>query len=373
MPKNDGKNKRSGKARYPRAGAVNVQQPRVVYDRMRKGKIDSMSSHAGKAMCKQLLGVTDHGDTVYVPSDLTATREQVLADITGGTSLEMEHLATIDASTANACALLTIACNSTGYNNSTDLATTGSTYASTSAPTANPTVGVTFGSSTPLSLVAMPTARGSLNAHVFSQTVTLEQNSASAMNRAGILYVGWMKSPADITLANMQTYPGVQAYDLAQVEDSHYPIVARPPWALTVNDDIVGEAVNYGATKGGVLFMAAYGLPSGSQLAFKIRTKVFYYGEKIGADAYPIFSTMAFDCALTCWLRMFGRSASYAKSARSKVAQRLDSHAGVHTLAHTAQPLVKSAWQTAKDLGWRGLKWIGKEVSKFLPEVAALL
>jgi hypothetical protein len=345
---------------------------------MLKGMGDKvqMAAPVSKAFCEQFLCPEKQNDAklIVTPSQLPSTLNGIDTDsediITGGVVLTSESTIVVPVSSGGQkdCVLL-MNCGASGFKDFHDLLfSDGLLWVGGGLP-ATLATGLSSSSSCPKYMSpSRSTLEDDVKAIVLGCTFEVEINTAVATDRQGDIFCGWVDDTSGKTWAVLAETAGVQQYDGALLTQESDPVVFRPPWAMSINKGTTGVAPTWSASQqAGYMFVAGKDVGLGTTFVVKITNSVLYIGQKIDVEVAPIFSTAAFDCALTCFQTELGRANSYTKREQRRFTKEIVRSAGRQTMAHTSPTLFDSVVSTAKSVGG----WLWKEAKDLLPELVA--
>jgi len=272
----------------------------------------------------------------------------------------------------NGRAFVLIACDQTGYSDETTqgdiLYNFDQTDPGTNLPAAK-AVTQTQLSSCNLSPFAAPTVRDDRNAIVLSQKLAFIHNDQVATARKGRCLMGWIAHNGAPTLSALESYPGVQEYDVALLDASQTFEVYRPPYAMINNNRLASINADFSVGTSGFLFLIVGGAVAGDTFTVEIKTTMFYHGTLVSPTTPPIFSTAAMDCVQSCWIREFGATNSLYQQRKGASVQRIHKEMEKHNIANTPHSLLSSIWGGVKKVG----KWALSELGQALPGLLPLL
>lgn len=363
MPLRQGQVASHNFTRYSQAAPSMASNP---FDMMKKKH--GMSSAVGRGFCNQLFSPDKPVENLYLPGNATYVIDKpndYVNSITGGMLVSLRQELTVTIGTAGAGFLL-VSCDDTGYNGSSDASFSLATWAGSALPTTG-AAGISSTDSIALTPWSRPSVYGDTFAIVVGQRIRVKSNSAASSARKGKYICGWIPQNDGLTYAQLTALPAFTSYDASLLTAADQAEFYRPPYAIGVNNKISTDSGSMANARLGFLFLLAQGMTTNDQLTLEVTTLVFYYGEKILNDTQPIFTTAGYECALTCWGRVFGRRAAILTSERGKAIAAFHSESAGHNMHHSPSSFLSNAWESVKSLGQKAWNWI----SPHLPGLVA--
>ncbi len=280
----------------------------------------SMSTPAGRGFCEQVFKAGSPVGNVYLPSDIQAVISGSSADFKGnivGGQVAVFEKDILLIKGGNVAAMV-IACDTTGFSNMSDILYTNNTglWSLDVLPNAA-AAGLSEQSSLPESIFDAQAGPEELKAVVLGQTATVTANHDASTSRGGDVICGWLPHNATTTGGAAYSFDelrgliGQTVYDSSILTEKDRIEVIRPPQAYCVNNTLAGNVSNYIAGTAGFMYIMCHSDNASTSWTVTIKTTVFYCGAKMGPEVIPVFSTAAYECAMSCYLKVFGRTASY--------------------------------------------------------------